>query len=461
MEINNEVGLFHNDEVDISYHVLQFVQDPQRLIQISMTNKRANALVQCRCQWLIHTAELIPNIPVGEFTFYKTPLWVYVHLVYPILCARKIFHAIHSRLIDKKSNLANYLTDCKMSSQQYNNLSPLDAVIQYGCPILFEKILKVRFSKDAKKYTEIAEYEERQAHRLEPSLTEIIARSRNLNILKQWMTIFPTLPHSNNDPRQNVFKIIARHGSCEMMGYLLDNAADVLMMEDSSKTFTVVHYAAEANRDDMLEFLCKRQFDLNVVTDCGKTPLYIACQTLSLTAIRYLLRSKVDLNKTSRTDQCELYQTSRITPLSQLIFSQYSCDMKSKRAVIVDLILAGAKLDSCALMTLFDETFTIQDYVINSLFDKANLTHRNARSFIVSLMYSLKDGSLTINEAFAFTLLCKQFLHASREFPMRNTVVMKVRETLEEIQKHTIEKCTFYSSTHRYDRDEFPFTFCV
>lgn len=313
--------LFTQSSRDISAIIVSFT-DPKSLMHLSLVNRTAHNLVQDHCLKLIRSTEIIPGFSFDCILPLRSPLWIYTNLVCPFLEARESFQAS-----DPKAYIGNFLTDGCLLSGNYIDRTPLSAVLSYGCPNIFERLLRIRFGVDSREYKSESEnlkenkyYLTRVQHRHSSELTtevifkqavseyerlhiidgryygisRMIAKSQKIDILRRWVELFPTSLYSDYCSNCGVIYMdVASYGSCDMMSYLLSlPLKDGVLLTNPDNGFSLVHYAAAANNRKNLELFSRNGFNLECLDKKGNTPLCAAREHSAEDAVQYFLQLK-------------------------------------------------------------------------------------------------------------------------------------------------------------------------
>jgi hypothetical protein len=422
--------LFMPSTRDVSSKIV-CLSDPHSLIQLSLVNTTAHKLVQIRCLELIRTTEIIPGFSFGCIQPLVSPLCIYTHLVCPILNARENFQELHP-----EEYIGNFLTKGRLLSGNYINSSPLAAAISYGCPDLFERLMRIRFGADSKEYNQeleyIAEnehYRKNLKHRHGTEITteaifkEVvseydrlhiidgryytvslnIAKAQKINILIRWTELFPASRYSYYSRNcGQLYADVASYGSGEMMSYLLNLPLNEgTSLADHNSGFSLMHNAAAANNIDMVRFLYCNQFDLERLDKKGMTPFCVACEHSAEDTIRYFLKLKAADSAMASENK------SPTTPLTCLLFSEENLESPLNTLLAVDMILAGEQLTNQALNQL-----------IARLIFKDLLNHSMAcpevpvrlSQLLDGLENALTKGSIPENHAIALQMILTQYL---------------------------------------------------
>lgn len=107
----------------------------------------------------------------------------------------------------------------------------------------------------------------------------------------------------------------AWYGNRDMVSYLLDSSADMLIADNCGRT--VLHRACEAKNRDIADDLINRGFDVNVTDNYGWTPIFHNVFFSNLYMVEFLLESgaRVDLHDCYNKCLLELACYNNIAPL--------------------------------------------------------------------------------------------------------------------------------------------------
>lgn len=341
--------LFEQQTRQESLLVLEKIRDPHHLLSIAKVNKWANVCVQTHCQKLIREAELIPGQNLGNITAddKRKPLWIYAALVCPILEAKEQFISVLEPNSESSITkyVGNYLTDGVIMTGPFKSMSPMEASMHYGCPLLMEKCLRVRFGEDSGEYKEWWDGFYFRGKEKTPEncftaaacwydshtvvngryfpLTQALVRSQNLAVLKRFLVLFPESLQDGNHPHHvgPLFAFTAEQGSREMMDYLLSLRSNLLPETPDSKE-SLMHVAARENQVDMMEFLIGKKFEIDVPRKDGLTPLFIACQFAAVEAVVFLLSRETSVQR--KVESQSYFRESKIETVFHAACQAYS-----------------------------------------------------------------------------------------------------------------------------------------